>query len=563
MNRPMVARAWPLALALILAIGLAIRATTPPPPLPLGAAPGAFSAARAMADVRIVAARPHITGSAENAQVRAYLLQRMAALGMATSTQTGSLDGRGVARRNKWTGGQTRDVPLVNLIGVLPGRNRSAPAVMLMAHHDSVWGSPAAADDTAGVAATLEVVRAVRQSGVPPRDLIVLFTDAEELGLRGARLFWTSHPLRDRIGAVVNMETRGGGGRTTMFQTSPANGMAIDLYARAVARPATSSLAAFVYSVLPNDTDLTEVMKAAPAGPVGYNFAFIGRPGLYHSPLATPDRLDQGALQDMGAQVLDLTSALLQARDLPGRSPDVVFFDLFGLTTLVYPTWLGWLMLGLAALGLGLVVRQDGRQELAAGAARMAGLIGLAALVLLGLNRLSIGLAPTNYYDRLAAIPRLEAMALLGGLAAALLTFGRHAASRPVQVGAALPLLALGVLLQALAPSAAYVLTVPLLLAAMALYLQVVPIRTVLAALTTGYMIALGHQLMQGVGPGLPSVASLPLALGVLALLGVWPGMARAREVAIGLLIAAGAVALWVQLDAPAETRAAYSDHKK
>ena len=40
-----------------------------------------------------------------------------------------------------------------------------------------------------------------------------------------------------------------------------------------------------------------------------------------------------------------------RARDPgPGKAPDRVFFDLFGLTTITYPVWLGGVML---ALGLG------------------------------------------------------------------------------------------------------------------------------------------------------------------------------------------------------------------
>ena len=261
-----------LLLALVVAVVLAIVATTPPAPRPASAPPEVFSAERAMIDVRAIAATPHVTATPENARVRAYLLQRMASLGLQTSTQQGLLEGKGLARRNRWSGRADPALPLVNLIGVLPGRDRSLPALMLMAHHDSVWGSPGAADDTAGVAATLEVIRALRQDGMPPRDVIVLFTDAEELGLEGARQFWATHPLRQRVGVVINMEARGGGGRTTMFQTSARNGDAARLYAAAVRHPATSSLAAFVYSVLPNDTDLTPFLRA---GVTGYNFAFV------------------------------------------------------------------------------------------------------------------------------------------------------------------------------------------------------------------------------------------------------------------------------------------------
>lgn len=545
-----------LALALMLAVG----GTTPPAPRSVTAAPEAFSSARAMADVQAIARAPHPTGSPENARVRAYLLQRMAQLGLETSIQVGELDPRGLDRLGQWSGRALARVPLVNLIGVLPGRDRAATALLLMAHHDSVWGSPGAADDTAGVAATLETVRALRQDGTPRRDLIVVFTDGEELGLQGARLFWSSHPLRAQVGAVINMEARGGGGRTTMFQTSRGNGAAVRVYADAVRRPAASSLAAFVYSVLPNDTDLTEVLK----GPAtAYNFAFIGRPGLYHSPLATPAALDEGALQDMGGQVLDLSRALLRARELPRAAPDVVFFDLFGRLTVVYPAWVGWLLLAAASAAFALAIRRDGTRGMGAGAARMIGLLMLVPLVLTALNLLSIGGAPVNYYDRLAAIPRLEAMALLASAAVMLLLFGRCPVSRPAQVGAALPLLVLGIAVQALAPTAAYVVALPLLVAALSLHLRLAEVCMVAAAMAIGYLLGLGHQLMQGVGPTLPAAAALPVALATLVLLPFRPGLRRVRTVAGVLLLLALATALWVQLDAPAASRAVYSDHHK
>ena len=47
-------------------------------------------------------------------------------------------------------------------------------------------GSPGASDDAAGVAAALEIVRAIQAGGQPLRDIIVLITDGEEAGLRGA-----------------------------------------------------------------------------------------------------------------------------------------------------------------------------------------------------------------------------------------------------------------------------------------------------------------------------------------------------------------------------------------
>ncbi|HEX4848439.1 MAG TPA: M20/M25/M40 family metallo-hydrolase [Novosphingobium sp.] len=551
-------------LALMGAVVLAILATTPPGPRGSAAPADAFSASRAMEHVRRIADRPHVTGSAENAAVRGYIAERMQALGMEVTTRDAPLSDRGRERLIRWSGMPPEAAPrtLTNVIGILPGRDRSLPAVMLMAHHDTVWGSPGASDDTAGVAASLEVVRAIAAKGPPPRDLIVLVTDAEELGLEGAEHFFAADPLRSRVGAIINMEARGGGGRTSLFQTSRGNGAAVQLYAGAVSRPAASSLAAYVYSVLPNDTDLTPAI----AGPyTAYNFAFIGRPGLYHSPLATPDRLDQGSLQDMGGQVLDLTGALLSVPILPDKAPDAVFFDLFGLTTVIFPVWLGWLMLVQAGLLLAMVIRRDGRGGLVEGAARMLGLLLIGGGLLYLFNQLSLGFARGEYYDRLAAIPRLEGMALLIGGAVFLAMFGARKGTPVLTAGAALPLWLLALVAQVLAPTAAYVLTLPLLLVGAVLWRPGAVQAGATAAVVTGYMLALGHQLMQGVGPTLPMAAALPLALGVLALLPVWPGIEKRRAgiLAALLLTSAAAVALWVQLDAPAETRAVYADSKR
>jgi hypothetical protein len=550
-------------------IALAIFATTPPSPKGQSVAMTVFSAERAMVDVRQIAISPHPTGSAEDEKVRGYLAARMQALGMEVSASRGGLvDARGTAKYARWTGHAEPPKPLINLIGVLPGRDRSRPAVMLMAHHDTVWGSPGAADDTAGVAATLEVVRAIRTAGQPRRDLVVLFTDGEELGLQGARAFFAGNPLRQRIGAIVNMEARGGGGRTAMFQTSPGNGASMALFAQAVARPSAGSLAVFLYRNLPNDTDLTPTLK----GPyTSYNFAFIGRSALYHSPRATPDRLDQGALQDMGDQVLGLTRGLLSADSIPSRAPDVVFFDLFGLGLMIYPAWVGWVLLGIAGLGLALVVRRNGGAGLGAGAARMTGLIGLSATLLWAFNQLTLKAGPTNYYDRLAAIPRLEALALLVTGGAVALVIGSWKPAKGGVAGAALPLLVLAIVAQALAPTAGYGLVVPLALVCLALAAAdrlPVPVGLSLlaafGALISGYMLALAHFIMQGVGSTLPMAAAMPLAVAMFALLPLWPALAPrvARLMAGVLLLAAAGLALSIHFAPLADTVAAYTDTK-
>jgi hypothetical protein len=339
--------------SLALALLIAVLTLQSPRPVPATAPATDFSAARAMIDVREIARRPHPVGSADHFRVQTVLLQRMAALGLQTSTQTGPLSPEAV-RRIERNGASAAGLELVNLIGVLPGRDPRLPAVALMAHYDTVPDSAGAADDTAGVAAILETVRALRARGPADRTLVVLLTDGEELNLDGARVFWGGHPLRDRIGAVVNLEARGGGGRAMMFETGRGNARTIGLFARtgvkATGGVSSNSLAVFVYELMPNGTDFT-IPKDR--GVQGINLAFIGRPAQYHAEASTPDALDQGSVQHIGSQALEMSEALLHARTLPAATQNVVYSDLFGRVIVRHAPATGWLLLGLAFLGLG------------------------------------------------------------------------------------------------------------------------------------------------------------------------------------------------------------------
>src|SRR5580700_7632307 len=60
-----------------------------PEPLPATAATQDFSAARALDQIRIIAQRPHPTGSADHRRVRDYLLAELTKLGTAPEIETG------------------------------------------------------------------------------------------------------------------------------------------------------------------------------------------------------------------------------------------------------------------------------------------------------------------------------------------------------------------------------------------------------------------------------------------------------------------------------------------
>ncbi|QDZ09084.1 M20/M25/M40 family metallo-hydrolase [Sphingomonas panacisoli] len=554
-------------MAIVGAVILAVVSTTPPAPADGNAPADVFSAGRAMADIRSIARAPHPTGSAEDASVRAYLSARLRSMGMTVDMPTAAMSALAAKRLADWSK-STVTPPLTNIVAVLPGRDRTLPAVLLMAHHDSVWGSPGAADDGAGVASILETVRAIKAQGQPARDLIVLLTDGEELGLEGAKAFFAGDPRRTRVGVIVNLETRGGGGRASMFETGSDNGAMMALFGRSVARPVGTSLSVFIYKKLPNSTDYTVAKKL---GVPGFNFAFIGRPGLYHSPLATPDALDQGALQDMGRQVLDLTRGLLAAPTLPGKAADSVFFDAFGLTFVSYAPAIGWLILGLGAVGYAAAAWRRGTMgEVARGAGSLLALTIVAGLGLYLVNLVSGAGGQTNYYDRLAAIPRLELQALLVCLAS-LVLFRRWLPTYEAGVaGAAAPLLLLGLFLQATAPTAAYPVAVPLMLGGLAMAVKrhssaIGTVAVVAAAmLGVGYMLGFGFFLLQAVGPKTPMIAAVPLAIGTVLILPLVPEIDRRRAnfLSVVLLALALGIALWVLLDPIAPSVAAYStDH--
>lgn len=598
-----------VALVLTLAGALlwAIVAALPPAPKGIDAPAHSFSAARAMADVAAVGSFPHPTGSVADNRVIAHLTVRLRALGAEVSEQRTPLGRDSLARLSKWSGRAETNVAARNLIGIFPGRNRALPPILLMAHHDSVWGSPGAADDAMGVAVALEVARAVTARHKPERDLVLLFTDSEELGLDGAKAFFDHHPLAGRIGAIVNMEARGAGGRANMFETGPGNGAMMRLYAERVARPATNSLSIFIYNNMPNYTDYT-VAKAM--GIPGFNLAVLDRGWAYHSPAAMPAVVDRGSLQDMGNQALALTVAMVFAEALPPRAGDASFADLMGRATIVYPAAAGWLILLVAVclIGFALSRNRPPLRRIGEGGIATVALLLHGALLVTAYNAVS-GSGGGNYYDRLAALPLLESLAALLVVAtlllipvlrrpemrllaiapamalmwAGLLTGGPVALVilallamlaawyLPVEktdlgTSATLLLVLIGIVVQALAPTAAPLVHWPLLLAAIAAAARAwlgeraaLPTTALCGAIGIGHLLAQAHFIFLGVGAEMPAVLLILLFAALPLLLPLWPDKLPWRIAGVPLAIAL-VLALWIRLDPIAPSIPVYSN---
>ncbi len=300
-----------------------------------------FSTQRALSHVEAMSQKPHGVGMPEHAVVRQYLIDQLRAMGLETQIQQGfSLTGWGNLSKPK------------NILARIRG-NSPGKALMLLSHYDSnPHSSYGASDAASGVATILEGVRAYLHKGSAPKnDIIILFTDSEELGLNGADLFVNSHEWSKDVGLVLNFEARGSGGPSYMLiETNGGNSKLIEKFIKADPKyPVANSLAYSIYKMLPNDTDLTIFREDGDIE--GFNFAFIDDHFDYHTALDTYERLDPETLEHQGQYLMPLLAYFAQANLNDVKSDaDTVYFNFPGAGLVNYPfSWI-WPMLAVAFL---------------------------------------------------------------------------------------------------------------------------------------------------------------------------------------------------------------------
>lgn len=357
-SSPLISNGLRAVLTLILLVALGLLAFRPwarfAEPLPASGSPDRFSAERALEDLRWIAQKPRPLGSEHHALVRERLVEALEAHGLTVDRQSAT-----VVRRLP-RGGPVLTGAVENIVARLPGGGKQ-PAILLMAHYDSVPHSPGASDDGSGVAAILEVIRALRAGGELEHELLVLFSDGEEMGLLGATAFVEEHPWAERAGVTLNLEARGSSGPALMFRTGAANAWLVERFASSSPAPRATSLGYEVFRFLPNDTDLAVFTRA---GMEGMDFAFIGDHPRYHSARDSVENLDPASLQHVGEQVLGMVRALdREALDGLPRG-NAVYFNLVGDVLVSYPAaWalplagalvLAWLLLAILAVRSGL-----------------------------------------------------------------------------------------------------------------------------------------------------------------------------------------------------------------
>jgi hypothetical protein len=301
-----------------------------------------FSTDRALSHVKEIAQKPHYVGSANHEIVAQYIEAELKELGLETSVQEGyTMSDWGNLVKSK------------NIMARIKGSDNTK-ALLLLSHYDSAPHSfsHGASDDASGVATILEGVRAFLYSKEQHKnDIIILFTDAEELGLNGAALFVTQHQWAKEVGLVINFEARGTSGPSYMLmETNSGNAELVKEFAEAkTTYPVSNSLMYSIYKMLPNDTDLTVFREQGNIQ--GFNFAFIDDHFNYHTQQDDLAHLNKTSLTHQGSYLMPLMKYFSNTNlNQAPTAEDFVYFTI-PFTFINYP--FAWVFpMTIIALGL-------------------------------------------------------------------------------------------------------------------------------------------------------------------------------------------------------------------
>lgn len=287
-----------------------------------------FSTKRAFKTVENLTKEPHYVGSANHDVVAMQLVRELNLMGITTQVQEGyTMSDWGNLVQSK------------NIIGRIKGTN-SKKALLLLSHYDSAPHSfsHGASDDASGVATIIEGVRAfLHTKKTHKNDIIIVFSDAEELGLNGAALFVTQHPWAKEVGLALNFEARGSSGPSYMLmETNKGNAGLVNEFSKAgVTYPVSNSLMYSIYKMLPNDTDLTVFREKGNIQ--GLNFAFIDDHYNYHTQQDDAQHLAKNTLAHQGRYLMPLLTYFSNANlDAVQATEDEVYFTI-PFTFISYP----------------------------------------------------------------------------------------------------------------------------------------------------------------------------------------------------------------------------------
>lgn len=278
-----------------------------------------FSTNRALEHIKIISKKPHFVGSENHKVVESYLVNELQKLGLETQIQEGTtLTDWGNLVKSR------------NILATIKGSN-SSKALLLLSHYDSAPHSfsKGASDDASGVATILEGIRAFQYAKTKHKnDIIILFSDAEELGLNGAALFVTQSKWANEIGLAINFEARGSSGPSYMLmEVNQGNAAMVDGFTKANPKfPVSNSLMYSIYKMLPNDTDLTVFREQGKIQ--GFNFAFIDNHFHYHTAQDNYAHISPTTIAHQGTYLMPLLNHFSNASlENLNSTNDYVYFN--------------------------------------------------------------------------------------------------------------------------------------------------------------------------------------------------------------------------------------------
>ena len=285
-----------------------------------------------MDHLRVIAAEPRSLGSPGYLAAQTYLIEQLRALGLDPSVQTTTVVLPAEAGEEGIAGATVH-----NIVARLPGTD-STGAIALNAHYDSGSTGPGAMDDGSGVVTILETVRALQAGPALRNDVIVVFADAEEVGMMGAAAFNEQHPWANDVRLAINYEGAGGTGPAILYATSKNDNWIVSEYLEAAPDPSASSLLTQIVDGFSGgrlDCDLGEYTSN---GSAGLGFVVLGSTPDYHTRLDNPGVIDPGSIQQEGENTL---AAVRQFGNVdlsnPSRGGDRVFFDVWPGVVASYP----------------------------------------------------------------------------------------------------------------------------------------------------------------------------------------------------------------------------------
>jgi hypothetical protein len=336
--------AFPLfILTLIISIFCVHHVHSTLPSIPTDPHPTHFDTLNAHAHLQVLTRAPHGSNSHDNIRVRSYINAQVVDLQRLARNHSRQLeiyndDGKMVVVRDDPTNPLASTdwvIDTTNIVFRLRGTNQlDRDAFLLSAHYDSVTTGYGANDAAIGVAALLEVARALVVG--QPRDYDVMFNlnNGEEVGLLGSRVFVQHHEWNKHARAFLNVEGTGPGGRPLLFRATDPD--TISVYAQSVPYPHANSLGidAFKLKLLKSATDFSVY---AP-GMRGLDMAFYRDRFAYHTPRDTIDSVDPRSLYVLGANVLGFTHAMLDRNLTAIQDTSLAFvsyYDVLGLFMVV------------------------------------------------------------------------------------------------------------------------------------------------------------------------------------------------------------------------------------